>query len=159
MDKFNRLSHRGCSLFSCKLNVESLVVVWMYLVGTLLLCALIVYHLTLGSPAPKRIGLVLHFGLSWLSMVLGTFAVTSARTDNALVWFALSLVAYSMFSFILIRWFPLPFWDTLSLFVFFYLNAGAVFCAHISDSGSQLLWSYFIPLYIGFCLTWLSVVN
>eukprot|EP01053_Blabericola_migrator_P005977 Blabericola_migrator_1__5976@NODE_300_length_10181_cov_138_976765_g239_i1_p4_GENE_NODE_300_length_10181_cov_138_976765_g239_i1NODE_300_length_10181_cov_138_976765_g239_i1_p4_ORF_typecomplete_len151_score22_22_NODE_300_length_10181_cov_138_976765_g239_i142084660 len=59
------------------------------------------------------------------------------------------------------RWFPKSLWDPLCLFVFFYLNAGAVLCVKVKDfhmnSDVALLVQYLVPLFGSVCFTWTSV--
>eukprot|EP01057_Protomagalhaensia_wolfi_P004622 Protomagalhaensia_wolfi_Nauph_80__4621@NODE_477_length_2458_cov_95_732534_g327_i2_p1_GENE_NODE_477_length_2458_cov_95_732534_g327_i2NODE_477_length_2458_cov_95_732534_g327_i2_p1_ORF_typecomplete_len270_score32_12_NODE_477_length_2458_cov_95_732534_g327_i24451254 len=154
---FNDQAHRGCSLLEMRcLGPASVALIWLYLLGVVALLGLTVYHLAFGSPALRRRGLALHFLLNWISIACGTAAVMNSAGNTSVLLFVISVVLFSSIEFSLIRWFPYSIWDSLCMFVFFYMNIGSV-CYW--QGGISNDFGIFVPLYGNVACTWLSAVS
>eukprot|EP01055_Gregarina_sp_Pseudo9_P003954 Gregarina_sp_Pseudo_9__3953@NODE_409_length_2897_cov_306_254724_g386_i0_p2_GENE_NODE_409_length_2897_cov_306_254724_g386_i0NODE_409_length_2897_cov_306_254724_g386_i0_p2_ORF_typecomplete_len190_score7_59TMEM251/PF15190_6/0_069AC_N/PF16214_5/0_99MRAP/PF15183_6/4_3e02MRAP/PF15183_6/1_1Mtp/PF03821_16/3_6DUF2070/PF09843_9/6_1DUF3533/PF12051_8/4_1_NODE_409_length_2897_cov_306_254724_g386_i019212490 len=152
------LSLKGCSFIAPTCDDKDpsdIAILGIEALGIVVLLAYVVYHLAVGSPAYRRKGLVMHFCFSWLSILLGTTAIIAANSHIPAALFAVSLTSFAIVTFILIRLFPLHFWDTLCLFVFFYLNLGLVLLTKTSIP-PQDYYFIIVPLYLSLGFTWIS---
>eukprot|EP01056_Protomagalhaensia_sp_Gyna25_P004678 Protomagalhaensia_sp_Gyna_25__4677@NODE_444_length_3415_cov_19_715640_g341_i0_p2_GENE_NODE_444_length_3415_cov_19_715640_g341_i0NODE_444_length_3415_cov_19_715640_g341_i0_p2_ORF_typecomplete_len271_score18_11_NODE_444_length_3415_cov_19_715640_g341_i05821394 len=151
---FNDQGHQGCSLLEMRcLGPASVALVWLYVLGVVALLGMTVYHLAFGSPALRRRGLVLHFLLNWVAMACGTVGVMNSNGNVMMLIFVMSVVIFSVMEFSLIRWFPHSVWDSMCLFMFFYLNIGSV-CFWQGRISNDI--GIFIPLYGNLACTWIA---